>query len=63
MAKQLRIRGGTGYLFDGDAEGLILADERGQIRDGDQTLATSAGRSRTGTLHGPVIGTVMSNLA
>ena len=52
-----------GICLDGDADRLILADEQGQIRDGDQILATLAlDAAEQGTLHGPVIGTVMSNL-
>ena len=59
----LRNPGRTGICLDGDADRLILADEQGQIRDGDQILATLAlDAAEQGTLHGPVIGTVMSNL-
>lgn len=53
-----------GIALDGDADRLILADERGQKVDGDQVMALialgwhSAGRLRGGGL----VATVMSNL-
>ncbi len=64
MAKAVAESGAAlGICLDGDADRLILADEQGQIRDGDQILATLAlDAAEQGTLHGPVIGTVMSNL-
>ena len=64
MAKAVAESGAAlGICLDGDADRLILADEQGQIRDGDQILATLAlDAAKQGTLHGPVIGTVMSNL-
>ena len=64
MAKAVVESGAAlGICLDGDVDRLILADEQGQIRDGDQILATLAlDAAEQGTLHGPVIGTVMSNL-
>jgi phosphoglucosamine mutase len=64
MAKAVVESGAAlGICLDGDADRLILADEQGQIRDGDQILAALAlDAAEQGTLHGPVIGTVMSNL-
>ena len=53
-----------GIALDGDADRLILCDEKGQIIDGDQILALIA-RSwhKQGLLRGNgVVGTVMSNL-
>ena len=53
-----------GLALDGDADRLLLADERGELVDGDQILALIA-RSwqRTGRLAGDaVVATVMSNL-
>ncbi len=53
-----------GIALDGDADRAILADERGQIVDGDQVMALVA-RSwlRDGRLAGDaVVATVMSNL-
>jgi phosphoglucosamine mutase len=57
------LKADVGVALDGDGDRLIMVDENGQLIDGDQLLyilATS--RHRQGTLKGPVIGTVMSNL-
>jgi phosphoglucosamine mutase len=53
-----------GIALDGDADRLILADENGEIIDGDQILALIATSwCRTGALQGNgVVATVMSNL-
>lgn len=53
-----------GIALDGDADRLILSDERGQIVDGDQILALIARAwNRDGRLAGDgVVATVMSNL-
>ncbi|MBU6499175.1 MAG: phosphoglucosamine mutase [Rhodospirillales bacterium] len=53
-----------GLALDGDADRLILADETGQIIDGDQVLALIARSwNNTGRLAGGgVVATVMSNL-
>ncbi len=53
-----------GLSFDGDADRLLLADETGQVVDGDQVLAIAATYLHAqGRLPGSVlVGTVMSNL-
>ncbi|HVY18196.1 MAG TPA: phosphoglucosamine mutase [Rhodopila sp.] len=53
-----------GIALDGDADRLILADENGEIVDGDQILALIASTwHRAGQLRGGgVVATVMSNL-
>jgi len=53
-----------GLALDGDADRLLVADETGQLVDGDQIMATIAECwARTGTLRGGgVVATVMSNL-
>jgi phosphoglucosamine mutase len=53
-----------GIALDGDADRLVLVDERGALIDGDQILALIAGRwHEEGTLRGGgVVATVMSNL-
>ncbi len=53
-----------GIALDGDADRLIVSDERGQVVDGDQILAlTARAWHRAGTLRGgAVAATVMSNL-
>ena len=53
-----------GIALDGDADRLLLSDERGQLIDGDQILAlTAQAWQRAGRLRGgAVAATVMSNL-
>lgn len=53
-----------GIALDGDADRLIVADERGRVIDGDQLMATIAGGwARQGRLAGGgLVATVMSNL-
>jgi phosphoglucosamine mutase len=57
-------RADIGLALDGDADRLIVADERGKILDGDQLMALIAGAlHRAGRLTGGgVVATVMSNL-
>ena len=51
-----------GIALDGDADRIILCDEKGQIINGDQILATIAKRWRKKKiLKNGVIGTLMSN--
>jgi len=53
-----------GIALDGDADRLIVADERGEVVDGDQLMAAIAGGwARQGRLAGGgLVATVMSNL-
>jgi phosphoglucosamine mutase len=53
-----------GVALDGDADRLVLIDEKGRVIDGDQVLATIAARWRAeGRLRGGAIAaTLMSNL-
>ncbi len=53
-----------GIALDGDADRVLLADERGRLVDGDQVLALVAGSwHEAGRLRGGgVVGTHMSNL-
>ncbi len=53
-----------GIALDGDADRLILADEKGQILDGDQLMALVARSwAASGRLSGAaIVATVMSNL-
>src|SRR5271165_986738 len=57
-------RADIGIALDGDADRLIVADERATILDGDQLMALIAtGLSRSGRLAGnALVATVMSNL-
>ncbi len=52
-----------GVALDGDADRLVLVDEKGQVVDGDHTMALCATRMKAqGTLKGnTVVATVMSN--
>ncbi|MBB4154821.1 phosphoglucosamine mutase [Sphingomonas jinjuensis] len=53
-----------GIALDGDADRLIVVDEKGRVVDGDQLMATiAAGWARAGRLKGGgLVATVMSNL-
>lgn len=53
-----------GIALDGDADRLIIVDEKGRVIDGDQIMALiGASWARNGTLKGGgVVATVMSNL-
>lgn len=54
----------VGIALDGDADRVILCDERGEIMDGDQILALAAvDRQKEGKLaKETVVGTIMSNM-
>jgi len=52
-----------GVALDGDGDRLLMVDHTGQLVDGDQLLFVLANAWHTaGTLRGPVVGTLMSNL-
>ena len=53
-----------GIALDGDADRLVLCDERGRVIDGDQVLGLIARswKRRGGLAHDTVVATVMSNL-
>ena len=64
MCNKVReVRADFGIALDGDADRVVMCDEKGNIIDGDQILALIAKSwSRDGTLKGGgVVGTVMSN--
>ena len=62
--KVREMRADIGIALDGDADRVLVADERGHIVDGDQLLAVIAESFKDdGRLAKPgVVGTVMSNL-
>ncbi|HEY2659990.1 MAG TPA: phosphoglucosamine mutase [Caulobacteraceae bacterium] len=65
MAKAVKeYRADIGIALDGDADRLVICDEKGQVVDGDQIMAIIADSwSRTDQLRGGgVVATVMSNL-
>jgi len=64
MCNKVReVRADFGIALDGDADRVVMADEKGQVIDGDQILALIAKSwSKSGDLKGGgVVGTVMSN--
>jgi len=57
------VRAQVGIALDGDGDRLVMVDHLGRTVDGDQLLYVMASaRHAAGTLQGPVVGTVMSNL-
>ena len=64
QAKVIETRADIGLALDGDADRLIVVDDKGEIVDGDQLMALVAtAAARDGTLKGDgVVATVMSNL-
>ncbi len=57
-----RFKAHLGISFDGDADRVIMCDEKGKIIDGDQIIAMLAKRWKIKKiLKGGVIGTLMSN--
>ena len=57
-----KYKGHIGISLDGDADRIIMCDEKGNIIDGDQIIAALALRwKRKNMLRGGVIGTLMSN--
>ena len=63
-AKVKEMRADIGIALDGDADRVLIADERGHLVDGDQLLAViAASLKEDGRLAKPgVVATVMSNL-
>ena len=59
-----KFKANVGIAFDGDADRIIMCDEKGRIIDGDQIIAMLARRWKSKKiLKGGVIGTLMSNLS
>ncbi len=57
------VRADLGVALDGDGDRLVMVTHAGELVDGDQLLYLLAGaRQSAGELHGPVVGTLMSNL-
>lgn len=57
------VRAHCGLALDGDGDRLMMVDHLGRTVDGDQLLYIIArARRADGSLRGPVVGTVMSNL-
>ena len=64
IAKVQETRADFGIALDGDADRVVMCDEKGRIIDGDQILALIARSwAQAGELKGGgVVGTVMSNI-
>ncbi len=57
------VRADLGIALDGDGDRLVMVNHLGELVDGDQLLFVLAmAHAESGTLSGPVVGTVMSNL-
>jgi phosphoglucosamine mutase len=57
-------RADLGIALDGDGDRLVMVDAEGKLYDGDQLLYIIARhRQAQDTLHGGVVGTLMTNLA
>ena len=53
----------VGIALDGDGDRVVMVDDAGKLVDGDQLIHILAVAAKeAGTLQGPVVGTVMSNL-
>jgi phosphoglucosamine mutase len=63
-AKVKELRADIGIALDGDADRVIIADDKGQVVDGDQLMALIASSwARRGELRGGgLVATIMSNL-
>jgi len=62
MSAVKKFRAHVGISFDGDADRIIMCDEKGKIVNGDQIIAMLARRWKLKRiLKGGVIGTLMSN--
>ena len=64
VASVLKYGADLGICLDGDADRVVIVDEKGQIADGDQVMGLIAGRwAKSGNLRGgALVTTVMSNL-
>jgi phosphoglucosamine mutase len=57
------VRAAAGIALDGDGDRLVMVDNLGRVVDGDQLLYIIAcSRQDDGSLKGPVVGTLMSNM-
>ena len=63
-AKVKEVRADIGIALDGDADRVIIVDERGEVVDGDQLMAVIAQswHARGALKGGGIVATVMSNL-
>jgi phosphoglucosamine mutase len=63
QATVLGVDASVGIALDGDGDRVVMVDDKGALVDGDQLIHILAVAAKEeGTLQGPVVGTVMSNL-
>ena len=63
QATVLGVGASVGIALDGDGDRVVMVDDNGALVDGDQLIHILAVAAKEeGTLQGPVVGTVMSNL-
>jgi phosphoglucosamine mutase len=63
-AETVRLGAALGIALDGDADRLMLVTSSGRVVDGDDVLYLLASDAQArGLLQGPVVGTLMTNLA
>lgn len=63
-AEVLAQRADLGIAFDGDGDRVLFVDAEGELLDGDDLLHILAVEwQRSGRLQGPVVGTLMTNMA
>jgi phosphoglucosamine mutase len=63
MLTVVGVRADLGIALDGDGDRVVMVDQDGTLIDGDGLLyILTRDRLEQGTLRGPVVGTVMSNL-
>lgn len=64
LRKEVLLQGAQlGIALDGDGDRLMMVDHKGELIDGDELLFIIAkSRKELGSLQGPVVGTVMTNL-
>lgn len=61
--KVLENKADIGIALDGDGDRVVLIDHHGYVLDGDEMLYIIAKhKAKSGSLHGGIVGTVMSNL-
>lgn len=61
-AEVKRLRADVGFAFDGDADRLVVVDEKGEVANGDSLLGVLAlYLKEQGKLQSSVVATIMSN--
>jgi phosphoglucosamine mutase len=62
QAEVVRLGADLGIALDGDGDRVVMADDQGELVDGDQLLyIIASARKAEGKMNGGVVGTVMTN--